>query len=214
MAGLLAVAGTYYVSGLTGQRPVAAPAVTEVAATAATEVAEVVYRSDARIEFASPIRLNLSGPAAPPQRIKSLLSVGEPIQYGEYVWDDDGVPTGPLWVYVDLTAQTMSVFRGNHEIGATVFVYGADEKPSPTGRFTVLEMRKDHWSRTYDAPMPYTLRLTDDGVAVHGSNVRRGAATHGCLGVPLEFAKLLFAEAEIGDEVFITRTPLPTSSPA
>ncbi len=41
--------------------------------------------------------------------------------------------------------------------------------------------------------MPYMLRLTNDGVAIHGSNVRQGYATHGCIGVPTDFAKLLFA---------------------
>jgi lipoprotein-anchoring transpeptidase ErfK/SrfK len=51
--------------------------------------------------------------------------------------------------------------------------------------------------------MPYMLRLTDDGVAIHGSNVRQGRATHGCIGVPLGFAKMLFATASKGDPVFI-----------
>jgi lipoprotein-anchoring transpeptidase ErfK/SrfK len=51
--------------------------------------------------------------------------------------------------------------------------------------------------------MPYMLRLTEDGVAIHGSNVREGWATHGCIGVPLDFAKLLFAAASKGDPVVI-----------
>jgi lipoprotein-anchoring transpeptidase ErfK/SrfK len=53
--------------------------------------------------------------------------------------------------------------------------------------------------------MPYTLRLTNDGVAIHGNNVLEGYASHGCVGVPLEFARRLFAEARVGDEVFILR---------
>jgi lipoprotein-anchoring transpeptidase ErfK/SrfK len=51
--------------------------------------------------------------------------------------------------------------------------------------------------------MPYMLRLTDDGVAIHGSNVREGYATHGCIGVPPDFAKKLFAVMAKGDPVFI-----------
>jgi lipoprotein-anchoring transpeptidase ErfK/SrfK len=47
------------------------------------------------------------------------------------------------------------------------------------------------------------LRLTKDGVAIHGSTVREGWATHGCIGVPLGFAKLLFAAAKKGDPVVI-----------
>jgi len=51
--------------------------------------------------------------------------------------------------------------------------------------------------------MPYMLRLTRDGVAIHGSNVREGWATHGCIGVPLDFARRLFEEAAKGDMVTI-----------
>ena len=51
--------------------------------------------------------------------------------------------------------------------------------------------------------MPYTLRLTADGVAIHGSDVRWGAATHGCIGVPVEFAAKLFDEVAKGDHVVI-----------
>jgi lipoprotein-anchoring transpeptidase ErfK/SrfK len=51
--------------------------------------------------------------------------------------------------------------------------------------------------------MPYTLRLTDDGVSIHASSVRWGAATHGCIGVPLPFAERLFNAVRIGDEVVV-----------
>jgi hypothetical protein len=36
-------------------------------------------------------------------------------------------------------------------------------------------------------------------VAVHGSDVRWGRATHGCVGVPGAFARRLFAAAKEGD---------------
>lgn len=62
---------------------------------------------------------------------------------------------------------------------------------------------KDHRSSLYDADMPYTLRLTDDGIAIHASNIREGRATHGCIGVPEDFAKRLFDMARKGDAVFI-----------
>ena len=99
---------------------------------------------------------------------------------------------------IDLTRQLMSVFRGGHEIGSAVILYGTDGKPTPTGSFSILEKDADHYSHSYDAPMPYMLRLTNDGVAIHGSNVREGYATHGCIGVPLDFARLLFAAATQG----------------
>jgi lipoprotein-anchoring transpeptidase ErfK/SrfK len=106
-------------------------------------------------------------------------------------------------VRIDLTRQLLSVFRGGHEIGSAVILYGATGKATPTGNFTILEKDPDYYSRTYNAPMPYMLRLTSDGVAIHGSNVREGWTTHGCIGVPLDFARLLFGVTRKGDPVVI-----------
>jgi lipoprotein-anchoring transpeptidase ErfK/SrfK len=128
------------------------------------------------------------------------------MRYGGYRWYERGVASaGPIWVRVDLKSQIISVFRGGDEIGTAVILYGADGVPTPTGKFPILAKLKDHRSASYDAPMPYTLRLTGDGVSIHASNVRWGYATHGCIGVPEGFAAKLFAAASVGDQVTITR---------
>jgi len=135
--------------------------------------------------------------------LTSVLRVPRRLNYGEFVWSDRNVPPGKAWVLVDLKAQTMSVFRGSDEIGRAVTLYGVDDTPTPIGRFTVLERRKVHVSNLYDAPMPYTLRLTRDGVSIHGSNVKVGLGTHGCLGVPTAFGAKLFEAMPRGAEVLI-----------
>ncbi len=135
--------------------------------------------------------------------IKSLLKVDKPLHFGEFTWNDTGIPSGPVWIRIDPRTQLLSVFRNGDEIGTTVIVYGGDNKETPTGTFHILARDKDHRSSLYDAAMPYTLQLTNDGVAIHGSTVRWGAATHGCIGVPLEFARRLFDQAKVGDEVII-----------
>jgi lipoprotein-anchoring transpeptidase ErfK/SrfK len=138
------------------------------------------------------------------QPIKTILDVRVPMTYGEYRWDDKGVPAGPVWVRVDLRTQLVSVFRRGQEIGTAVILYGADGVPTPTGKFPILAKLKDHASATYgNAPMPYTLRLRADGVSIHGSNVRWGFATHGCIGVPTGFAAKLFDAVKTGDEVLV-----------
>ena len=53
--------------------------------------------------------------------------------------------------------------------------------------------------------MPFTMRLTDDGVSIHGTKVENGYASHGCVGVPTPFAQKLFAIEKLGDKVYITR---------
>jgi hypothetical protein len=138
------------------------------------------------------------------QPIKTVLNVPGRMRYGDFRWDDKGVPAGPVWVRVDLKSQILSVFRSGHEIGTAVILYGADGLATPTGKLPVLAKLKDHRSATYDgAPMPYTLRLTADGVSIHGSNVRWGYATHGCIGVPTAFAARLFAAVSVGDPILI-----------
>jgi len=135
--------------------------------------------------------------------VRSILNITKSMQFGDFVWNEDRIPKGPIWVRIDLARQLLSVFRGGHEIGSAVILYGTDGKATPTGSFTILEKDADYHSRTYDAPMPYMLRLTSDGVAIHGSNVRQGWATHGCIGVPLDFARLIFGAAKKGDPVVI-----------
>ena len=137
--------------------------------------------------------------------VRSLLNVRTKMKFGDFVWNDDGVAPGPVWVRIDLARQTISAFRADQEIGSAVILYGTDGKPTPTGVFPVLAKAEQHSSNLYDAEMPYMLRLTNDGVAIHASNVRFGAATHGCIGVPIDFAKLLFAQVKRGDLVAIVR---------
>lgn len=159
-------------------------------------------------EKPDPAPAAISAPAPKPVEepfiVKRILKIDGPFTHGRYVWDDQGIPAGPVVVTIDLAAQTLSVFRGGYEIGAAVILYGADDKPTPLGSFAISEKDADHVSNLYDAPMPYMLRLTNDGVAIHGSDVEWGSATHGCIGIPVAFARLLFAQAKLGDRVIVT----------
>ena len=142
--------------------------------------------------------------AATPFSFTSILTPDRPLRHGDYLWNDEGVAPGPLSIVVDLQAQIVYVYRGGIEIGRSAILYGADDKPTPTGTFPILQRKRHHISNLYGAPMPYMLRLTNDGIAIHGSTVEYGAATHGCVGVPDEFAANLFAQAKVGDRVLIT----------
>ncbi|CAM3271989.1 L,D-transpeptidase catalytic domain-containing protein [Sphingomonas antarctica] len=135
--------------------------------------------------------------------VKSMLNVQKRMHYGDFAWNVDGIPAGPVWIRVDLRLQALSVFRAGHEIGSAIILYGTDGKATPTGVFPILQRAAQHRSTLYDADMPFMLRLTNDGVAIHASNVRAGAATHGCIGIPPEFAKLLFEQVRRGDLVAI-----------
>ena len=158
----------------------------------------------------------LQAPAAKPTKTKPSASKGEfqpttvrtlpaPLKSGEWIWDEGRAPAGPLRLVVDIDSEQIYAYRGGYEIGRATIIYGADHKPTPLGTFPILEKDIDHVSNLYDAPMPYMLRLTWDGVAVHSSEVDNRYATHGCVGVPDGFAAKLFANAKLGDIVAVTK---------
>ena len=141
-----------------------------------------------------------------PMVVKRVLPIKGPIKYGEWHWDTKGVPPGPIVITVDLDARVISVFRGGYEIGAAAVLVGTQEHPTPLGVFPIRYKMRDNVSEKYNnAPMPYSMFLTNDGVALHGSQVENGYASHGCIGLPNEFAAKVFAVAKKGDKVVITR---------
>ena len=139
--------------------------------------------------------------------IKRILPIEGPIKYGDWFWDEEGVPPGKLVITVDLDARVLSVFRDGYEIGTSAVLLGTDEHPTPLGTFPILTKERHNVSEKYDnAPMPWTLRLTWDGIAIHGgSEIVNGYASHGCIAVPDPLAAKLFEAAKRGDKVVITR---------
>ena len=132
------------------------------------------------------------------------LPITQWLRPGEFAWNDEGAPAGETVIVVNIRARVLSVYRAGVEIGRSSLIYGADNKPTPLGTFPILEKDADHVSNLYDAPMPHMLRLTMDGVALHGSQaLADDAATRGCVGLPREFAALLYQAVRVGDRVII-----------
>lgn len=161
----------------------------------------------ARIRYDQRHEPVLPAPDGTRRRIASMLALPRTMAFGDFAWNDFAASNAPIWIRVDLTRQLISVFRGPDEIGAAVVIYGTDGKPTPTGMFPVRGKERMHRSTLYDADMPFTLWLTADGVAIHASAVERGRATHGCIGVPFDFAEKLFSVVHRGDLVMVVPTP-------
>jgi len=165
-------------------------------------------RQVAAAERAAAQNAPAAAPALQPDErfiIKRILPISGPIKYGEWHWNEEGATPGPVVVTVDLDARVISVFRNGYEIGAAAVLLGTEAKPTPTGVFPITQKRRHHVSNLYDAPMPYMQRLTDDGITLHATKVEWGYASHGCIGMPEEFARKMFEATQIGDRVFITR---------
>ena len=123
---------------------------------------------------------------------------------GQFIWDGDAVPSGPIVVVVSLPEQRADVYRNGVRIGVTTVSTGKPGHTTPTGIFMVLQKDKDHHSKNYNnAPMPYTERLTWDGVALHAGGLPGYPSSHGCVHLPSEFAHQLFEVSPMGMTVVI-----------
>lgn len=158
----------------------------------------------------------IAPPAKPhsPFAVDHYIELDRPLDFGEHFWDESFARAsgarGSAQIVVDLQAEQLYVYRAGIEIARTRITRGWEEYDTPTGIFPILEKDVDHYSSTYNnAPMPYNLRLTWKGVAIHGAEVDSLSATHGCIGVPLEFARKLFANGRKGDKVLVTRNWRP-----
>jgi lipoprotein-anchoring transpeptidase ErfK/SrfK len=141
-------------------------------------------------------------------RIERTMKFKGPIAFGDWAWNETNAPLkGPVLITVDINSETLSVFRGGHQIGMTRMTYGDDDKPTPIGVFPITQKSEKHRSNIFvNAPMPYMLRMTNDGISVHGADkIKPIYATNGCIGIPNTFAKKLFGVVELGDRIVVTK---------
>ena len=81
-----------------------------------------------------------------------------------------------------------SLYRGSRK------VYGGDRRKY-RGRYT----------RYVGSPLPYWMRITDNGIGMHYSRgVRRHACSNGCIRMPKEAVRTIYAKTRVGTPVQIT----------
>ena len=128
----------------------------------------------------------------------------KPLKKGEFVWQPDKSPSGPVVLIVSLPEQVVHVYRGGVEIGISTCSTGKPGHRTPTGVFTILEKERKHVSSIYKgAQMPNMERLTWGGIALHAGNLPGYPASHGCIRLPLKFSALLYEVTHMGVAVII-----------
>ena len=147
---------------------------------------------------------------------RPIIQVAQELHNGEFVWAPEMSPDGPILMVVNLATQRAILFRNGVPIAATTVSTGRPGYATPTGVFTILEKKKEHYSKTYDnAAMPNMQRLTWKGIALHAGKLPGYPASHGCIRLPPQFSSLLFGATHLGMTVVITSVPAdPRSSAA
>lgn len=137
---------------------------------------------------------------------------------GDFLWSDGGASqpnARGVRIVVSITDQKMYVYRGIHLMAVSAVSTGKPGHDTPIGDFKILEKQVKHTSSLYDdAPMPYMQRITWDGVAIHAGRDPGYAASHGCVRVPIAFAKRLYAITRVGARVTITDESLAADLPS
>ena len=165
--------------------------------------------------ISAPARVSETAIAAPPSAspVSAALPPLQPLPIdldttdlkpGQFLWLPEIAPSGPLVIVVSIPEQQASVYRNGVRIALSTVSTGKKGHETPTGVFTILQKHKDHKSDLYNsAPMPYMQRLTWDGVALHAGALPGYPASHGCVRLPLEFARRLFEVTTFGITVIV-----------
>jgi hypothetical protein len=111
----------------------------------------------------------------------------------------------PIMAIVSIKSQKVTIYDADGWILRAPVSSGTAGRETPAGVFSVVEKDKDHRSSLYDdAWMPHMLRITWNGIALHGGPLPGYAASHGCVRMPFGFAEKLFDKVRIGTRVIIS----------
>ena len=85
---------------------------------------------------------------------------------------------------------------------------GKRGRATPEGDYHILQKKRHHRSNLWPKPnggakMPYLLRLTNTGIAMHMGNVSRRAASHGCIRMSPSLARKMYKWARVGTVVHV-----------
>src|SRR5580693_3279393 len=124
----------------------------------------------------------------------------------------------PIMAVVSIKSQQVTLYDADGWILRAPVSSGTTGRETPAGVFSVVEKDKDHHSSLYDdAWMPNMLRITWNGIALHGGPLPGYAASHGCVRMPFDFAARVFDKVPIGTRVIISPNdaePVEISDPA
>jgi L,D-transpeptidase catalytic domain len=121
-----------------------------------------------------------------------------------FTWQPERSRSGPILIIVNIDDQVAFVYRNGIQIGQTPVSTGRPGYPTPTGVFSILGKDANHHSKKYNnAAMPFAERLTWSGIFLHAGDLPGYPSSHGCVHLPLAFAKDLFETTQANDTTVV-----------
>lgn len=124
-------------------------------------------------------------------------------------------PAEDVWVDIDLSAQTISVFSGEDNLLlASYCVTGmAGVYDTPVGEWTILDKKLDATliGADYECSVGFWMPFTKNGCGIHDANWREDFSndaylyngSHGCVNVGYDTASQIFDMVSCGTEVVV-----------
>ncbi len=127
-------------------------------------------------------------------------------------WGDQ--PPGKKEIHVFIERQILVALENGEEIYNFDIVTGRDGKETTAGRYKIFRKHEKYTSKTYGSEMPYTMFFTEDGKAIHGtqmatlrsylhSYLTESVGSQGCVGLTDDNALALFEWAPVGTPVVV-----------
>jgi lipoprotein-anchoring transpeptidase ErfK/SrfK len=117
-------------------------------------------------------------------------------------------------IHVFIDEQVLIAFEDGEEVYSFDVVTGRDGKETEAGRYQVFRKHEKYTSKAYGSEMPYTMFFTEDGKAIHGtqmatlrsylhSYLTESVGSQGCVGLTDDDAQALFEWAPMGTTVVV-----------
>ena len=128
--------------------------------------------------------------------------------------DEEAKAQSKKEIRINVDEQTLAALENGEPVYTFDIVSGRPDKETLVGTFKIFRKHEKYTSKTYGSEMPYTMFFTEDGKAIHGTNMAtlrsylhtyltESVGSQGCVGLTDDNAKLLFDWAPVGTPVVV-----------
>ena len=141
-----------------------------------------------------------------------MFLAGIALAIASTAWSGDHEQGKVIQVYID--RQILVALENGEEVYSFDIVTGRDGKETSAGRYKIFRKHEKYTSKTYGSEMPYTMFFTQDGKAIHGTQMATlrsylhsyltdSVGSEGCVGLTDDNAMALFEWAPLGTPVIV-----------